>query len=425
MKDYANVFPNNPVTDLGSYTYTSQTIALNKVSPTLFELAVAKRDPSARFRVLPVLAHEVTHWLDHTSTLWGQGQLVQMFNAINARARDDEFHFYEILDFERAANRIRFPEYYSSLGKGALEEWDGVPWLYQFTCGILFGRDGRPSPDHPVLFTRFANHRGQMVCRVPFSMTTLLEVDAMATEVALFDTLVDELDYTAEQKAEERAIWRKQISEQLYDPIFGVYSAAAHCFANRVPTSDFVAAYSRAARVARLCLNVPDDLFDSLKSPAICEQTWGERVTRFKELRDRGYLFYCLVENGSKFDASDVDAWLDRTLEASGLPNAAEILSRAGSAMHALPESAADGPARGRLDDLLSFGLGSFERNGLHIHPACYEGEFMPPVKLSDGQFSPGGLMIRAGSFADPAAWESEAERYQHQLEEFVEACLL
>ena len=129
-------------------------------------------------------------------------------------------------------------------------------------------------------------------------MTTLLEVDAMAVEVALCDELIGQLAYTEEKKAEERSIWRGLMIERLYDPFFGVYSAAAHCFANRVPTSDFVTAYAKAARVARLCLNVPADLFGSLRSPAICEKQWGERVTRFKELRDRGYLFFCLFENG-------------------------------------------------------------------------------------------------------------------------------
>src|SRR5271166_993071 len=194
MSKYKNVFPNNPVDDIGSYEYHSQTITLHKVKPARYDLAYKQNDPSARFLVLPVAAHEVAHWVDHTATLWGQQMLVRMFNTFNIRAQNDEHRFFEILDYERTSNRIRFPDYYSTIEEGALDPWDGIPWLYRFTCGLMFGRDGKLSEDHPVVFTRFDNHQDRGVCRVPFSVTTLLEVNAVAAELSEARSLIEQLN---------------------------------------------------------------------------------------------------------------------------------------------------------------------------------------------------------------------------------------
>lgn len=426
LKTSKDIFPNNPVTNLGTYEYLTQTITLNSVTPVLHRLAFEARDPSARFRVIPVFAHEVAHWHDHTSTVWGQDLLVQTFNAFNTRAENDQYNFHQILDLERTINRIRFPEYYSTLEDGALEEWDNVPWLYQFTCGIMFSREGKPSPDHPIVFTRFANHRGQNICRVPFSTTTLLEVNAVSVELAEAFRAIDELNENEARHEEERSLLVRKVLDQLYDPVFAVYSAAAHCFANRVTTLDAFTAYTKAARVARLCLNLPSALFPQIKSPAICEAMWGDRVSRLRDLRDRGYLYFCLIENGRAFDHEDIDQWIERALQASGLPPAREIMALAREELNSLKQGAKDGPARQRLEELLDYGLKCFDRFGLDVDRSLYDGgELMPPVKLRGDIFAPGGPGMRIGTFADPESWENEANRYGNQLREFVEACLL
>jgi hypothetical protein len=87
-----NHFPN---TVEGRYNQLSQTIDLEVVSSSDFVEAVRSNDAAKQRRVLPLLWHELRHWIDHTSTVWGQEDLVAAYDAIAARSSNDETRFHK------------------------------------------------------------------------------------------------------------------------------------------------------------------------------------------------------------------------------------------------------------------------------------------------------------------------------------------
>ena len=106
----SGIFANLEV--LGSYDDFSQMVSLDYLDEESFSQLLesfqsskgdrnaqkaalqANYEPMARF--YSTCVHEFTHWLDHTSTLWGQRQLVLIYNAISAWTNQNEREFYRI-----------------------------------------------------------------------------------------------------------------------------------------------------------------------------------------------------------------------------------------------------------------------------------------------------------------------------------------
>ena len=106
-------FPN--LSTLGSYDPFSQTVHLNSVSPDEFHAAFKGGDIGARRRVVPLLFHELTHWVDHITTLWGIEYLVNQFNAINARKNETETELWRAVELTRITKRHHYAEYYTHI----------------------------------------------------------------------------------------------------------------------------------------------------------------------------------------------------------------------------------------------------------------------------------------------------------------------
>src|SRR4051812_38005426 len=93
-------FP-NVQSHLGAYDYFSQTVSLDSVSTDKFAAAFRDRDFYARLEVFPLLIHEMQHFTDHTSTVWGRNLLVRLFNVYAARMSGSLDEFWRIPDMMR------------------------------------------------------------------------------------------------------------------------------------------------------------------------------------------------------------------------------------------------------------------------------------------------------------------------------------
>ena len=266
LTDKWKAFPN--LTTFGAYEYFSQTIHLPKVTLDEFSSAFAAQDYASRKKVLPLFRHEQTHWLDHITTLWGNEFLINQFNAVNARLINKEENLWSVVELMRLARRLYYADYYSVIYASAAKPHDGRPWKWQLACRETFDVNGRQDPTMPIAFMRFQNSDDEDVARVPFSIASLLEVNAMAVELATAVMLCDELEIDEEKMVEANLLSRATY-ERLYDPLLTVYSVAAHFFANRVGFNDWPSAYFNASKVAGFLFyrNFPRSLFPQLKTP--------------------------------------------------------------------------------------------------------------------------------------------------------------
>jgi hypothetical protein len=325
-----NHFPN---TVEGRYNQLSQTIDLEVVSSSDFVEAVRSNDAAKKRRVLPLLWHELRHWIDHTSTVWGQEDLVAAYDAFAARSSNDETRFHKIVDYVRRASRDRFDDYYSFPGKPCGSNPPRT-WKLPFTTGARFDRDGRSNLASPILFATFRWLDDSLARRSPLSVAALLETAAMHFEVELKAQSL--LLLADEPRNVQFQVLNDGLMGYLYNPGFTEYSVAVHVLANRLRITDPLVAFRLSAALSYVALNIVGDAwlcFAHLDKWKV----WGDRVNQFITNEDRGFAYFLLTHAAPKFEeGSSVAAWLEQTVLNAGLPTLAELKRRALSAMDIL-----------------------------------------------------------------------------------------
>lgn len=211
-------------------------------------------------KVLPLLVHECTHFVDSTSTLWGLRHLQLMNSAYIADDRRGgiEQHFVSAKAFFDHARRIRLPEYYTTVSKGTPNV---RPWKSKVTLGKLFGGDGTLS-DRGVLFSRFSNKDGNELVRSPVSTVSLLEASAMAQELDMETGLLQCTEPNF--RIVERKLLVQRTVDYIYNEKITEYSVCAHLVANSQNCSDAFLAFRACAVLTRLVLNFSEEVFQKI-----------------------------------------------------------------------------------------------------------------------------------------------------------------
>jgi len=303
-----SVFPNTTVK--GFYDYWSQVVILQSLEQSnILDLkaALAKRNNVETFnnakKIIPLMYHEYTHWLDNTSTLWGLTQIFDIFSCYDLWVTENNTGVFQEQEYHRkkqlidSMKTISFPEYYTTL----TEADNCHPWQYTHSMGKLFSKDGNIS-NYPIFFTRFSNTDGQQIARQPFSLAAVLETSAIAQEFSATSHLILSLIKGDEIFVEEK-LFKNEVIQTIYEPELTVYSVAAHHVANSFKISDVLEAYGISAILSRFVLNLPDEIIETIDAYAIYGRgnVFSDGFqTAFKH-HDRGVLFYYIIELLSKF----------------------------------------------------------------------------------------------------------------------------
>lgn len=291
----------------GSYCFFSQCIFINSLEKSdlpnaiNFELDVDKNHESF-LKFAPLLNHEVKHWYDAHSTLWGLKLLRNIYSC-----RSDLFeaeksgigtqlpHFYKQMELRDSIEYIKFPEYYTTRYSTANTV---RPWKYDYSAGTLFSKHGKQT-DRPIFFTRFKNYKGDLIARVPFSLCALLEASAVAQELNTKVRIISSISDLVSKKVATNKLFDDSMSE-LYDENLVEYSVVAHKVANTFKIEDAIEAYNIAARTTRLILNLPNnviDLFDPEKLLSKNLLLFFDSYRCAVKYRDRGSLFSLLIDS--------------------------------------------------------------------------------------------------------------------------------
>jgi hypothetical protein len=415
------LFPNT--TTLAAYYHTEQVVELSSVQEKDFDSAISKSDPHLVLKVVPLLIHELQHWFDHTSTVWGQRRLVSAFNAIHARSSNIASEFWRIASHLREMRGDYLADYYTTMGEKKVLG-DGEPWRFQLTSGYRFDSLGKLDLQSPVVFTQFKWGDGSAACRVPFSVSALLECSAMDMEVKARVNGMTALEI-GEQRV-ERQLLHRESQKNLYAPEVAVYSVAVHACANRLSLNDVVTAYDVAGALSSICLNLPSGTFKSIVTPSEFDP-WRERVDGLIRRCDRGYAFLALLYNAPRQFGGDVREWIDGALRASGLPVVSDLRPLVLQEMSGLRAEAISGEFDDRLSWLLGLGVRHFEECDMTVKAVdamvdpgsrCF-----PPVVLGDCSLKQLGPAARWHDATEVESWWETCRLQRSMWTEFTDAC--
>ena len=418
-----NAFPN--ISAKAAYFGLSQHIELYDIDAPTMEAAFKADDVMRKLSVFPTILHEVRHWLDHLCTLWGQQSLVATFNAMHSRLADDESQFWHIIEYRRATQRDRFESYFTTINDRTPPTTGNLIWKRAFSCGFGFDEHGRLNERRPIVFTRFQWEDERLACRVPFSVASLLESNAVNYDIQMEQSLLSALPpgvQSVETLERDREHFRR-----LYDPELAVYSVAAHLVAIQFGLTDMTRTYMLTSYLASLSLNLPDLWFSRLKIPNDFEP-WGTRTKTLIDARDRGFAFLVLTTNAPPLRLEQpLKHWLDAVLEASNLPSMAQLEIDALDQMHQIGASALAGIRGSILEDMLATGRHLFTQLGPTLPLEGFLTKFptleLPPFILSDLNMAFPGRQTGKRNPAMVEGWIIETQQLQRRFEEFAAAC--
>ena len=392
------LYPNPALPDLGSrvegyFDPVSQVVVLASLEKE--DIVAANSDPGsdARRRFHSLAAHEITHWVDQVTTLWGRRRLVEMFDGVEAARLNSEDEMWRAVHVLQSAKRDHLAAYYTTALRGKADAQADRPWKAQLSCGFEFGADGRTREDRPVLFTQFHGFRGPQVSRVPFSTAALLEANATWAEIEAEILWASTLDDA--RRPVDFGLISTRLLDRIYTPELGAYSVAAHYVSNKLGVKDVAIAYRLASALGTVCLNLPTAAVAELAPPAGLKG-FGDRVDKLREIRDLGLAFLSLTASAPTPEVTDpmdeqaVAAWVDGTVRAAGLGTLATLEASFADEFARPPRTALPNPRRGRLEALLQAGLDNLPLRGLYgrrsptLPGLIRYGFTAPPLVLGD-----------------------------------------
>lgn len=373
--------------------------------------------------------HELTHWLDHTSTLWGQKQLIYIYNSINAWTNQKEKDFYRISIANSERLRARLAVYYTEEYATNIETKVVEPWQYEYGSGVEFGIDGRVREDRPFVYTVFKNTNNERIIRVPFSMFALTEANATYAELRNKVQATSVLEES--QRLVELNNLDKTIVDNMYNSKLAIYSVATHCLANSIKTSNYLVAYELSSMLSTLCLNLPNSLYQLLKVPQEFE-VFGNRIQSLKDIADPGFAFFIIAKNAPQYDSNvSLKQLLEEALNNSGLPDLEKIQQLVLMEVDELRNNIINGIHVDKLKFLLSVGKNNITKRGiwgqnyLSVEKLSQSQIMLPPIMLGDGYFTPISPNVLPFNQEFMEKWIDQIIDIEGSIEQFIRACRL
>lgn len=401
-------FPN--ATTLAEFRPNSLTLHFHKISRAQFAGRVAGQVSIRDRLAMETVAHELMHWSDQISSVWGQKYLIKLFDAYQAMSENREEHLYKVVQLFDERRRILLPRYYQFVEDGQNPHSANKPWRIDCTVGKEFDADGRLNDAAPLIFVNFGDHDlGQRLARQPISVGALLEIKATWAELLAGISAV-----AAAPEGEDKVefdLWKRERLEALYHPELTVYTAPVHLFANCVGVTDAFRAYERGSILASVALNLTDELFDVLRHPPSFADI-GARQSALIQARNRGYAFAAMAAHASavKFELA-TSQWLAEVLRNSGLPGYDNIMKVVFARLDALSRGL---PVRNSMDNVRDYLFEVGRNRFLSLAATPFSGDLFNPLGDLAGPMPPmfdcnGELFHIGDQVLNPAWFNAEA----------------
>lgn len=427
---FSSIFPNTTVS--AYYDQMHQMINISKYNRKDFQGIKLSNNTEEDANKISLLEHELAHYFDHYSTLWGQRNLTILFNAINAYANQDIDDFWRIKYLDNTFRQDSFYHYFSEKYNHIIGDGNNR-WRYQISSGVRFTNEGKPNHEKPILFVRFLSKDDEPISRVPISVASILETNAIKAEfeIKIKSMLLD-------NEPVSRIIREKNLNKEiiglLYHPDLTLYSVIAHLTANLNDDNDIIKTLETTSAIGTFVLNFPDKLYPNLKTPTINNKIWEERYLKFVLDKDIGATYYFLLknlidENGKKSFNEEL------ILSSSNLPDKKEVTELVLSEMEKNKLELIEGPFKKIAIEMLNNGIDMFKQRGLFgtnkdFRKYINERKLFPTIIFGDTMLDTDNLnaeeilvKVKQGDIISIHEKYFIMEYYDKKIHEFNEVC--
>ncbi|MFJ7994835.1 hypothetical protein ACIQY5_22195 [Peribacillus frigoritolerans] len=322
------------------------------------------------------IIHESSHYFDHLATLSGQVLLVKVYNALNELENGTEND--SIIDYLNTLRSWKHDQYAHSLTT-RIKDPAFQNWSYNF--GREFGVDIFDEPNSEAFMTATFKHRGIACGKVPFSIESLWETNAMWAELTYHFNLAILLKDEENRIIEGHQIQNKYTS-YLYDSEMLIYSLAAHLTSNFANLGDFIRSFKLSKALSSISLNLPYCYYSQVKrTKGTCFRGITNDLLEKNHSLNPCAVFLALLENivEAQVDLikSDFSIDIDEILEISGLPNKATLEARILTEINQLDIDSKSAPFSDAYSLQKKNGINIFNNHGgiegaLNKHPAFF-----------------------------------------------------
>lgn len=369
MIKFNEVFPNNSV--LGSYNPLSQVIVYNDMTRAQFEATIKDPLDPENVNSAALIAHETSHFIDHMSTLSGQKFLLHIFNAWNAITNREENEYWHVVKLQRTILKTKYEEYYKEYGDNYYITSKGYKgWTFRSTFGARFDADGKVDFNRPIIFSQF-KHQGQFVGRIPLSLESLWETNAVASEIHLHKTSIALMEDQSQAIVSDELV-NKKYTDWLYDPNMLTYSIAAQLVSSLIGYADLHTAFMVSKSISSIALNLPETYYRRIKIPGSIGLP-RERIKGLQNSEDPSCIFYLMVLNlqeaGEDIIGADMFVDTEKVLRINGLPKKGILERDIKREMSLLKRSAIEGENKDLYLFFHKLGIELFDNIGIDSAP--------------------------------------------------------
>jgi len=379
MKKNKNIFPNRDEPE-AYYDQFTQYIKLCKV--TNQEFINLKRDKAINEQtnlIWSTYTHELTHWFDHTVTLWGQKNLQLLYNALNARVSNNTKEFWRIKYYDDYCKTESLQEYYTTIDKPEFTlKQDG--WYLDKYCTTRFGLTGRPDDENPMFFVKFSDSNDEQIARIPLTVASLLECRAMHNEFNLRSDTIGSF-YKDSKKDIGTLRLNRDFYNTIYDPQLLLYSVVGYLTMFVCDMVDLNRIYNLSSIIANVSLNFPESLIPTIKRINREGSEIQKHYDKLIDKCDRGFIFYTLLENCIDLNF-DKDVNVDEILKCSNLPEEKKFKELVVAEMELSKKSLLGGPFKKDFERTVTKGIEIFSKSNLDDIPLKY-------IQFTDDVFCP------------------------------------
>lgn len=204
------------------------------------------------------IIHEASHYLDNLATLSGQVLLTKVYNALNQfQTSTERNHVIELFN----ALRTWTQDHYTPMLTNEIYDANYQNWTYSFDTAA--GKDIYDNHNSEVFMSATFKHHGNPIGRVPFSISSLWETNAMWAEVTYNLFLAYQLPEP--ERTVEAHNTQNKYTEYLYNPELLVYSLAAHLTSSFGKLGDIFSAFTLSKALSSISLNLPFHYYSQIK----------------------------------------------------------------------------------------------------------------------------------------------------------------
>lgn len=390
MRKYTQIFPNNNAT-LAYYDPFSQLINLCFIDQVKFENYQNKRIINEdSLYANSIYAHELTHWFDHNSSIWGQENLVLLYNAINARLTNNTNEFWRIKYYYDHCKTESQSSYYTQIKNPEYDLFNVKDWGLMKIPSARFDIHGKVNNSKPLLHIQIINRDETEIARIPLTIAALLECRAIEHE---FEIRANTIKSFFKESDREGAFLRlnEDLNQVLFDPNMILYNIVFHLTGFAFSSYDLSKVLYTANLISNIALNFPKSCLSQLKKIRRKETELQNRYDLLLNNFDRSFIFYTILENTAEAMQFEDDVNIEKILKHSNLPKKEEFKELIAEEMKSNLDNLIDGPLLFHAQKIISNGIQLNKDKALEDYiflsfPSVKK-EFVPKVMYEKSHF--------------------------------------